>query len=306
MITVAEALLPVFLLIALGYGLRRVGFPGDGFWPSLDKIAYFILLPALIVSTLAGASLGGYEPLPLVAALCSATLCMAALLLALRRLLPGDGPAFTSVFQGSLRFNTYVGVAAAFLLFGPSGAALFAVAIAAQTPLLNLLSVLILVRYAGAGQTGAGRQLKLLLQNPMILACALGILLNVAGIGLPRGVGPTVEALGRASVALGLMAAGAGLDLAAARAALPLVGAACALKLVGFPLVMAATTWAFGIEGLALQVAILWATMPAPPSAYVLARLMGGDAPLAAAIVTATTLAASVTVAPLLVLLGGP
>lgn len=305
MIAVAEALVPVFLLIALGYGLRRVGFPGEAFWPALDKLAYFILLPGLLVSTLAGAKLGGYDPLPLAGALFSATICMAVLLLILRRLLPGDGPAFTSVFQGSLRFNTYVGVAAAFILFGPTGAALFAVAVAVQTPVLNVLSVLILVRYAGARQAGVGQQLKLLAQNPMILACLLGILLNVTGIGLPRGIGPTIEALGRASVALGLMAAGAGLDLAAARAALPLVAAACGLKLIGFPLVMAGTTWAFGIEGLALQVAILWASMPSPPSAYVLARLMGGNAPLAAAIVTATTIVAALTVAPILVLLGG-
>jgi predicted permease len=305
-LAVAEALVPVFLLIGLGFGLKRVGFPGEAFWPALDKLAYFILLPALLVATLAGAKLGGYNPLPLAATLACATLAMAALMLGLRPILPADGPAFTSMFQGALRFNSYVGIAAAFLLFGPPGAALMAVAIAVQVPLLNTLSVLILIRYAGGPATGVGRQVKALAQNPFILACLIGIAMNLTGIGLPRGIGPTIEALGRASVALGLMAAGAALDLKATRAAWGQIGIASGMKLIGFPFVMAGSAWAFGIEGLALKVAILWAAMPTPPSAYVLARLMGGNAPLAAALVTASTIGAVLTVAPMLVLLGGP
>jgi hypothetical protein len=258
------------------------------------------------VATLAGAKLGGYDPLPLAATLACATLAMAALMLGLRPILPADGPAFTSMFQGALRFNSYVGIAAAFLLFGPPGAALMAVAVAVQVPLLNTLSVLILIRYAGGPATGVGRQLKALAQNPFILACLLGIAMNLSGLGLPRGIGPTIEALGRASVALGLMAAGAALDLKATRAAWDQIGIASGMKLIGFPLVMAGSAWVFGIEGLALKVAILWAAMPTPPSAYVLARLMGGNAPLAAALVTASTIGAVLTVAPMLVLLGGP
>lgn len=305
MFAVAEALVPVFLLIGLGFGLKRVGFPGEAFWPALDKLAYFILLPALLVATLASAKLGGYDPLPLAATLACATFAMTAIMLALRPVLPADGPSFTSMFQGALRFNSYVGIAAAFLLFGPMGAALMAVAVAVQVPLLNTLCVVILVRYAGGPGTSLARQLKLLAQNPFIIACLLGIALNLAGIGLPRGIGPTVEALGRASVALGLMAAGAALDLNATRGAVAQIGIASGLKLIGFPLVMAGSAWAFGIEGLALKVAILWAAMPTPPSAYILARLMGGNAPLAAAVVTVSTLGAVLTVAPTLVLLGG-
>ena len=306
MFQVAEALIPVFLLIGLGFGLKRVGFPGEAFWPALDRLAYFILLPALLVATLAGAELGGYDPLPLAATLACATLAMAAIMLVLRPVLPANGPAFTSMFQGALRFNSYVGIAAAFLLFGSPGAALMAVAVAVQVPLLNTLCVLILIRYAGGPPTSFGKQLRLLAQNPFILACLIGIAMNVSGIGLPRGIGPTIEALGRASVALGLMAAGAALDLKATRAASGQIGIAAGLKLIGFPLVMAGSTWLFGIEGLALKVAILWAAMPTPPSSYVLARLMGGDAPLAAALVTASTIGAVATVAPMLVLLGGP
>lgn len=157
MFQVAEALVPVFLLIGLGFGLKRVGFPGEAFWPALDRLAYFILLPALLVATLAGAELGGYDPLPLAATLACATLAMAAIMLALRPALPADGPAFTSMFQGALRFNSYVGIAAAFLLFGSPGAALMAVAVAVQVPLLNTLSVLILIRYAGGRRRVSAR-----------------------------------------------------------------------------------------------------------------------------------------------------
>src|SRR3546814_2238944 len=102
-----------------------------------------------------------------------------------------DGPAFTSVFQGAVRFNTFVGLGAVTALEGGTGVTLFAVAIALAIPTLNVMCVLTLARYGDHGQgTTLKAQLLFLAKNPLIIACLLGIALNFSGIPIPAGIEP--------------------------------------------------------------------------------------------------------------------
>lgn len=304
MLAVYAALAPVLLLIALGYGLRRWGFPGEAFWPYAERITYFVFFPALLVHGLAGASLGGLEVLPMAGALVASVLAMTLALGRLRERLTGDGAAFTSVVQGSIRMNTYVGLALATGLYGAAGLTLAAVAIAVLVPTVNVVSVVTLGRHAGARPLDVAALPRLLLGNPLILACALGIALNASGLGLPGVLGDGVELAGQAALPLGLLCVGAGLDPAAARQARPLVIAACVLKLVAMPLLAAFACAIFRVEGLTATIAILFAALPGAPASYVLARQLGGDAPLMAAILSAQLLAATLTLPLMLALLG--
>jgi predicted permease len=304
MLAVYIALLPILALIALGYVLRRAGFPGSAFWPPAERVTYFVLFPALLVHGLAGASPGALEVLPMVGALFVSVLLMTLALGRLRERLTADGPAFSSVVQGSIRMNTYVGLALATGLYGAAGLTLAAVAIAVLVPTVNVVSVATLGRYAGANPMAATMLPGLLARNPLILACLAGILLNVTGVGLPGPVGAAVELTGRAALPLGLLCVGAGLDLAAAREARPLVIAACLFKLIALPLLAAFACALFRVEGLTAAIAILFAALPSAPTSYVLARQLGGDAPLMAAIISAQLLAAVVTLPAMISLLG--
>ncbi|MGE0658077.1 MAG: AEC family transporter [Reyranellaceae bacterium] len=306
MSAVIAALLPIFLLIAGGWALQRLRFPGGEFWPLAERFMYFFLFPALLVKETASARIGAYEPLVLIATLLSALAAMTALTLLLRPATRMDGPSFTSFYQGSLRFNSYVGLAAALALYGGPGIGLFAVAIAVCVPTLNVLCVAMLIRFGTANQTAklslAG-QLQLIASNPLILACLFGIALNLAGIELPAAVNTVADILGKASIALGLLAVGAALDLGMLRRARwPVLGMS-ALKLLVFPAVMAGFAALYGLEGLGLSVVVLWATLPTSAASYVLARQLGGDAPLMAAGITATTILAAVTMPLMLGLL---
>jgi len=100
--------------------------------------------------------------------------------------------------------------------------------------------------------------------------------------------------LGSAALALGLLSVGAALKLEAS-GNLHLVVLTSTLKLIGIPLLIAAWTWVFGVEGLPRTVAIIVGSVPTATSSYILARQLGGDAELMAVLVTATTLAAMVT-----------
>jgi len=304
MSAVIPALAPIFLLIVLGYGLRRAGFVPESFWPAAEKMTYYVFFPCLLATTMAGADLDLLAVLPMAAALLGGVLATVALLALVRPVWRVDGPGFTSIVQGGIRPNTYVGLAAADVLFGAEGLALAAIGIAVVVPLVNVVAVSALARFGDGAAGGLRATLRAIVTNPLILAVLLGLALNLTGLPLPPPVGPMAEVLGRAALPVGLLAVGAGLDLPAVGRAGRHVFLASAFKLVVTPGVTAALCLAFGVGGMPLAVAALYNGLPTSASSYVLARQMGGDATMMAGIITATTLAAMATLPLLLMLIG--
>jgi hypothetical protein len=293
------ALGPIFALILLGLGLRRSGFPGDGFWPAAERFTYFLLFPALLVHRLALSRLGDYAVGPVAVVIVALLLGMTALVCVLRPWLKVDGPAFTSVYQGVIRFNTYVGLAVVLAVFQADGGTVAALVMAIMIPLINVLCVLVLTVHAGGSATMAGVA-RGLLTNPLILGCLTGIGLNLSGIGLPWGSAAVLEILARAALPLGLLAVGAGLRLEGL-ARPGLLAAASALKLVALPALAAGLCWVMQPGRLETAVLVTFAALPGAPTAYILARQLGGDVPLIAAIVTVETAAALITLPAVLV-----
>ena len=234
----------------------------------------------------------------------AALLIMTGILLGLRPALAKSGPAFASLFQGATRMNTYTGLSVAFAVHNTSGLAAAAVAVAVIVPLGNLLGVAMLVRFGSSGTPSFAAAAGLILRNPLIAACLIGIAMNVSGIGLPPVIGPILEIIGRAALPLGLMAVGAGLNFTAVREARNAVIGTAALKLAVTPAVTYAACQVFGVAGPAAVVAVMFMALPVSAASYVMSRQLGGDGPLMAGIVTATTLGAAVTL-PLVVVLAG-
>lgn len=293
------ALVPVFAVIVLGYGLRRARFVDDGFWPAAERITFYVFFPALLISSTAKASLTGLDVGAVAAALVGAIAVVLALARALRRPLRLDGAAYSSLVQSAIRPNVYVAFSAAAALFGRDGLAAISLCIAIVVPVVNVVSVFVLVRHAGVGSASArARWRRIVLgvaANPLVLACAIGFALNLGGLGLPPLIGPLLEILAQASLSMGLLAVGAGLELKSLRRAGSGVAAASVLKLAVLPLVTWLLAHLLGIEGPALAAVLVTAAVPVSATAYVMARQMGGDAPMMAGSITATTLAAALS-----------
>src|SRR5205807_2352470 len=147
MAVVIAALLPVFLLIVLGFILKRTLIRPETQWHGLERLTYYVLFPVLLIQTLVKADLTRVPVAGVGGALLLSALAMSLLCLALRPLLARaaiDGPAFTSIFQGVTRWQTYVALAVSGSLFGNLGLALASVAMVAIVPLVNVLSVAVL------------------------------------------------------------------------------------------------------------------------------------------------------------------
>lgn len=289
-----EALVPVALVIALGYGLRRARLLDEAGWAAVERLVYYLLFPALLFRELATAPVAGQPLLAMAATLLGTQLAMALVAQAIRRAWRLSGPSYTSVLQGVVRWNSYVVLSLIPPLHGTGALPLGAIAIALLVPMANLMSVAALARH-GQGRGGWALLPRAVATNPLILACAAGIAWNAADLPLPPLAAEPLRMLAQATISLGLLTVGAGLRLTAAIRQPGLLLATCAAKLLLMPLLAYAVAQPLELDGPALGVTLLALGAPTATSSYVLARLLGGDAELMAAIVTATTLGALVT-----------
>ena len=301
MSAILAGLVPVFAVIFLGYVLRRRRILADAFWPAAERLTFVVFFPALLVVNTAGARL---DPslVAIAAAVAGSVILVSLACIPLRRPLALGGPALTSLVQSAIRPNVYVALAIAAAIFGSDGLALISLCVAVGVPTVNVISVLALQRW-GTGAGNGGSLVLAVAGHPLILACAVGLAINVAGFGLPPVIGPLLQILGAASLPLGLLAVGAGLEPAALRASGAGVVVAAVLKLAVLPLLSLAIALMLGAGGREAAVAALYGALPVSASAYVMARRMGGDGPFLAASITLTTLAAAVTLPTLLLLL---
>ena len=293
MSVIVAAVLPVFALLILGHVARRTGFLELAFWSQVEKGTYFVLFPALLVLRLVQAEmdLASTGMVMLGAVLTPLTGGLLAYLA--RPFLQLDGPDFTSLFQGSARFNTYVGLALAATLPAPA-LMLAALVLAIMIPLVNVLCVLVFAREVHQG--GGLRNVVLsILKNPLILGCLCGIALNLSGLQLPALVPEVLGKLAVMALPLGLLAVGAGLRLKALRVGGRAFVVSVLIKLVLLPALLGLVMKSLGLEGVGLQVLVMFAALPTASSAYILARQLGGNHELMAAMITGQTLVALLT-----------
>jgi hypothetical protein len=289
---VTGALLEAALLIALGWALGQWNFAGEAFWRGFNRLVYFVLLPALLLRSLATAEFSGAEAGALALSAALPILVLTLVLLAARRALGLDGQEFASVYQGSVRSNTYTALATVPALYGEGGFALLALLLATVVPLVNVLSVLVLSVQGRGHRPGPSEVARLVVTNPLIVACALGLLASVTGTRLPAGLDGALAALSAAALPCGLIAVGAALSPGALGGHARGVSLSAAAKFLTLPLLSLGAGRLLGLPPEALGALVVFQAQPAATASYVLACQLRGDADLMASIVTAQTLLA--------------
>ncbi len=299
-----DAFVPAFALLALGALLKRRLLRDDAVWAGMERLIYWVLLPSLIVGALAPLDLATL-PLGRIAVaiwLALGTGTLVSILLA--RVMGHGHAAMTSVVQGGIRFNNLMGFAIAGALFGAEGNGFGAVATGVIVPFVQVVVTLLFAFGTDRGPPKPTTVIRNLLLNPLLLAVGIGFGIAALG-GLPPGLAPTVQSLGRASVAIGLLCVGAALSLDSFTDRIGTQAATGVIKLI----VMPAMTWGLclllGVPPLLTAVAVIFMALPTAATSYVMARALGGDAPLMAAITTTEHIAAVVTL-PVWVVLVAP
>ncbi len=298
MTPVLSAIIPIVAILILGKLASATRWLSDEGWLGLENITYYVLFPALIVSKLAVADFSGVDwRMP--AALIGAQLTMAGVTIALGMALRQPGNRIGVFVQSGVRWNTFIALAIAQDLMGPTGLALVAVAAAALIPTANALSILALTHFS-KGSLGPSALLRQIVVNPLIIACAIGLGLNQFGIGLAPSVLRVLELLAQATIAVGLLATGAHIKLKAGNAPLSVVLGWSSLRLLGLPLLAGAMALALSAPPQITFVVLMATAVPTASNGAILARQMGGDAPLAANLIACQTILALISVTAIL------
>lgn len=290
----AFALLPILVLIVIGYLLKRSAFMSDEAWSGMEKLTYYILFPALLIHTLGNQSVVGLPWITILMITVITLLLSAMILIVWHRIFQSvSGPTFTSIFQGGVRFNTYIALAVCAAFYGPQGLAVCAVAAGFMIVLINVLCISVFAVW-GENDSGNTSIYQDLASNPLILGCVAGWMLSASGIGLPGVSSEILEIVGRAALPFGLLAVGAALRLDAVKGHVKSIVLSSVIQFAVKPLTVITLLYVLNISGVVAGALIIAFFVPTASSAYILARQLGGDTETMSSIITFQTLLAFV------------
>lgn len=284
----AQLLFPDFALILCGYLVCRYTALDRGVWEPVESLVYYFLFPVLLFQSIVKSPLD----LSATSSLIGAGLLLGTTGIALAYALPHipllarhiDAREHAASAQVAFRFNSFIALALADRLAGPQGLLLIAVLIGVCVPLFNVGAVWPMARHAQTGFLGA------LVRNPLILATASGLIANLLGLRIPTWMAPTLDRIGAASLALGLMAAGAGMQFSTLARAKALAVSVLAIRHLLLPLVALVLAMALRLDAPQATVLLAFSALPTASSCYVLASRMGYNGAYVAGLVTLSTL----------------
>lgn len=284
----AQLLFPDFSLIAIGWLLCRYTALDRRVWDQVESLVYYFLFPVLLFHSIVRSPLDFGATSSLLTAGVGVGICGILLAYALP-FVPGlrthiDRRDHAASAQIAFRFNSFICLALAERLGGSEGLLLIAVLIGVCVPIFNIAAVWPMTRHA---QTGFVRQL---VRNPLIVATVAGLLANVLGLTVPTWATPTLTRIGAASLALGLLAAGAGMKFSTLGAGKVLAVSVLAIRHLFLPVVAWGLARVLRLDAAQGAVLMAFSAVPTASSAYVLAARMGYNGPYVAGLVTLSTL----------------
>ncbi len=292
---ILSIVLPVFLVIGLGMALKKVGMVDGSFLFQLNRLVYYLALPALLFHKIAAADFsasfnGGLLAGMLIAVFLTAVFSYA---FALWRGYPAR--ILGSFCQGAFRGNlAYIGLAVVYNAQGESGLAAAGILLGFMVPVFNFLSVVVLLlpHRGAAGERRYGTEfwVRQIGGNPLILASFAGILWSYWRLPLPEVVDRSLDIVTGMALPLALLAIGGSFSLQRLKGDIARAMLATLIKIVWLPLFTACILLTFGIGGQGLAIGVIFATTPTATAAYIMAQQMGGDAELSGSIIMLTTL----------------
>ncbi len=284
----AQLLFPDFSLILSGYLVCRFTALNRSVWQHVDSLVYYFLFPVLLFHSIVKSPL---DPMA-ASSLIAAGLSLAASAIALSYSLPHwpvlgryiDRRDHAASAQVGFRFNSFIALALAERIAGPQGLLMISMLIGFCVPTFNIGAVWPMARH------GNTHFLRELLRNPLIIATASGLIANLLGFRMPVWLEPTVQRIGGAALALGLMAAGAGMQFGSLRRGKVLGVSVLLCKHLALPLLAWVWSRVWQLDATQTTVLLAFSALPTASTCYVLATRMGYNGPYVAGLVTLSTL----------------
>jgi predicted permease len=301
-----NTLAPILLLIALGSVLAHLRFLGREFMADLNKLVFWVALPALIFVGVAQIGHAGEQTLKLIGILCITTVAGLALGWIAGKLLElppaGVGTLAQAAFRGNLAYIGIPVLAYAFAALPHANRDVeMATALLVMTTMTAVFNVLAVIALQGAQHKldagSAAMAVRNLATNPLIISCVAGLAFTFTGLQLPIFLSRSLETLGASSVPVALLCIGGSLATVSLRGRRAAIFTAAVLKVFVVPLIAWLLCWLLGVSGPDTRIALVLAACPTAVASFVMAEKLNGDEALASGSIALSTLLSAASLA---------
>jgi predicted permease len=298
MADILKTILPIFVIILLGWSLRRLDFMQEGFIKPANRLVYYVAIPAMIFREIAEAELVQHFSLVLVAT----TLVPLILVAIIGLILVGGiklqryrvGSFLQCSFHGNLG---YIGLAVAFYFLGDQGFTRASILAGFVMLLQNFLAVVALSRFNKEPdhKISTLSLVRRVLLNPVIISAMAGMAFSLTGLDLPVILDRSLKILGGMALPLALLVIGTSISFAQMREQLRLTALIGVLKLLLLPATGLILFHLLDLQRIEYLPALILLASPTATVSYVMASEMAGDTDMATAAISVTTLVSAVT-----------
>lgn len=296
---------PVFLLVALGYFVKRINVINENFVDVTSKFVFNVSLPALVFINIAEIDLSTAIDLKQILYIYAATLLSFFVIWLLAIPFIKDAKNQSVFVQGAFRSNfAIVGFAIISKLFGSYALGKAAIVLAFILPLYNVLAVIVLtVPFRKERKLKLKSTLVEIVLNPLIVAVIVGLPFSYFKIKIPSVLNLTAGFLAELALPLALVGIGGSLNLQNIKKASGLAFTSSAIKVILIPLFLTLGSYYFGFRGLDLGIMFILFACPTAIVSFIMAEAMGANSKLAGNIVLISTIASVFTIAAGIVIL---
>ena len=294
-----NATVPVFLIMITGNLLNRIGLIDRHFSNIADRFVFKACLPCMLFLNLADTNIRKNFDTRYVGYCFVVTLVSILTIWFFARHLIKDKSMVGAFVQCSYRSSAAIlGIAFIQNIYGTAEMA--PLMIIGSVPLYNIFAVIVLTMESSAGQnanarTNIRKAIKGIFKNPIIIGIFLGLLASYFQIAPPQMFHKAIQNLGTRASPLALISIGASFEGRKAVAKLKPTAAASFLKLIGLCAIFLPLAVWLGFRDQKLLAIIIMLASPCTPTAYIMAKNMGGDGVLASSVIVVTTFFSSIT-----------
>ncbi len=291
-----EVIFPIFLLMVIGFGIRRAGILSEGTVKQLNTSIFRVFLPVMIFKNVYESEIEEVFDLKMILFAVIAVLSCVVLLFAIVPLLVKENPKRGVMIQAIFRSNFVIfGLPVTEALCGKSVSGAASVLVAIIIPIFNFVAVITLEVFR-SGKPNFRKIVRGIVTNPLIIASLLGLLVSMTGIRFPSVIEKTVSSVASIATPLALIVLGASLHFSTVGRNLPYILSGAFFKLIALPAIcLSLAVFVFGFRGEKLAILLTLFASPPAVSSFTMAQQMGGDDELAGQLVVFATTACVLT-----------
>lgn len=295
MILSFNVVVPLFLMLVLGYSLKQIRVYDEHTISGMNQLVFKVFLPLLLFINIYQTDVAGVFDLKLMLVAVLGVLGSFFMTWLIIAWIEKDNRKRGVLIQGIFRSNFVIfGIPVTTSLFGAEATGAAALLVAVIVPIFNMLSVVILEIYRGS-RINVPKILKGIITNPLIIGSVTGLLCLLLHIKIPLVLEKTISDLSKVTTPLALVILGGSFTFSSMKGNVKQIAIGVLGKLVIVPVICLSFALLIGIRGVGLAILMSIFASPTAVSSFSMAKQMDGDADLAGHLVVLGSMLSVVT-----------